>query len=473
MLRNEERLYHIFVSFPVVCDKQFLILKFKRNEAICCLIGFGIGISCCLMYRWFKASFHSLTSLTKLQLEKEISSESKHLIATDFIGNSQIVSSIDNIKQAKLNRSRKLRLHKNNRSGMSSSSSCNSIQSTRSVHSNDNFDEPLNDVYQNLSKFLNKQFCRNIKLRKPAKRQQRQRTPEFQTNLNFDFKTISNNNIKNDTRDFKQVTNKPCQGTVNSTQYIDKYLNPSYTNNPSYSYIRDASTPPKMYQKTPLSSASIFSRPKLNSFGHLTNDYFEDDIFSTTSHRSSVFDLDDFSECKFISSKPDVNSVDQTLDEALNQINRLKEDMNGLCEDLDTLYNTNTTPQADNYNLVSKDHDFSSDSSDIYQLDESVNIINDFESNKCHCLYSYLNRDILFDFENLFESESITSQSISKNSLSSSSTFRRENRFRNSQSNSSLSLISNGCRLKALINSRMSFCNLTRRFSGGSRKKLI
>ena len=89
--------------------------------------------------------------------------------------------------------------------------------------------------------------------------------------------------------------------------------------------------------------------------------------------------------------------------------------MNGLCEDLDTLYNTNTTPQADNYNLVSKDHDFSSDSSDIYQLDESVNIINDFESNKCHCLYSYLNRDILFDFENLFESESITSQSISKN----------------------------------------------------------
>ena len=35
-----------------------------------------------------------------------------------------------------------------------------------------------------------------------------------------------------------------------------------------------------------------------------------------------------------------MNTVDKTLDEALNQINQLKEDMSGLCNDLDTLYNT-------------------------------------------------------------------------------------------------------------------------------------
>lgn len=251
------------------------------------------------MYRWFKASFHSLTSLTKLQLEKDMAKQSKQLIPSDYIGNSQIIANTNNAKQSKFRSSRKLRLHnKSHKSTMSTSSSSNSIQSSRSVLSSDYLDEPLNDVYQNLSKFLSKQFCRNIKLRKPVKKQQKQRTPEFQKNPNFNFNKISKNDMKTSTRDLKQtqllrLTNNSCQGTTNSTQYIDKLLNPSYTNQPSYSYIRDASTPPKTNQKTPLGSASIFTRPKLNSFGQITNEYFEDDIFSTTSQ--IIFDLDDFS----------------------------------------------------------------------------------------------------------------------------------------------------------------------------------
>jgi hypothetical protein len=32
----------------------------RRNEAICCLIGFSIGIGCCLMYRWIRNTFFSL-----------------------------------------------------------------------------------------------------------------------------------------------------------------------------------------------------------------------------------------------------------------------------------------------------------------------------------------------------------------------------------------------------------------------------
>ncbi len=32
----------------------------RRNEAICCLIGVGIGIGCCLMYRWLRNTFYGL-----------------------------------------------------------------------------------------------------------------------------------------------------------------------------------------------------------------------------------------------------------------------------------------------------------------------------------------------------------------------------------------------------------------------------
>ena len=48
----------------------------------------------------------------------------------------------------------------------------------------------------------------------------------------------------------------------------------------------------------------------------------------------------------FYNSKSEINSLDQTLDEALNQINQLKEDMTGLCEDIDILYNTKKQPSV-------------------------------------------------------------------------------------------------------------------------------
>lgn len=38
--------------------------KVKRNEAICCLIGFGIGIGCCLMFRWLKNTFFKMNLIT-------------------------------------------------------------------------------------------------------------------------------------------------------------------------------------------------------------------------------------------------------------------------------------------------------------------------------------------------------------------------------------------------------------------------
>lgn len=59
-----------------------------------------------------------------------------------------------------------------------------------------------------------------------------------------------------------------------------------------------------------------------------------------SSHQSSILDFEDTSDYKFFNSKSEINSVDQTLEDALNQINMLKEDMSCLCDDIDFLYNT-------------------------------------------------------------------------------------------------------------------------------------
>lgn len=38
--------------FPT--SSSFLV---RRQETICCLIGFGIGVGCCLLYRWISNLF--------------------------------------------------------------------------------------------------------------------------------------------------------------------------------------------------------------------------------------------------------------------------------------------------------------------------------------------------------------------------------------------------------------------------------
>ena len=40
-----------------------LIILVRRNETICCLIGFGIGVGCCILYRLI-SNFLSPTSST-------------------------------------------------------------------------------------------------------------------------------------------------------------------------------------------------------------------------------------------------------------------------------------------------------------------------------------------------------------------------------------------------------------------------
>ena len=42
---------HIVRSRSMIFPRKYSILLVRRNETICCLIGFGIGIGCCLLYR--------------------------------------------------------------------------------------------------------------------------------------------------------------------------------------------------------------------------------------------------------------------------------------------------------------------------------------------------------------------------------------------------------------------------------------
>ncbi len=52
----------------------------RRNEAIFCIIGFGIGISCCLVYRWFKSSLFGFFNFKKSNSQRFLSTpcELKH-----------------------------------------------------------------------------------------------------------------------------------------------------------------------------------------------------------------------------------------------------------------------------------------------------------------------------------------------------------------------------------------------------------
>ncbi len=89
-------------------------------------------------------------------------------------------------------------------------------------------------------------------------------------------------------------------------------------------------------------------------------------------------------DSKYANQKSD-NLVDQSLDEALNQINKLKEDMNNLCEDIDSLYNTKSNVRL-NY-LDEKDEEEEN-------FNDKNSNINDYcnngldSSNKCNCIYS-------------------------------------------------------------------------------------
>ena len=62
-----------------------MILLVRRNETICCLIGFGIGVGCCILYRLisnFLSPSSSSTSISNNTLSSL--SNNKRDVSTNF-----------------------------------------------------------------------------------------------------------------------------------------------------------------------------------------------------------------------------------------------------------------------------------------------------------------------------------------------------------------------------------------------------
>ena len=188
---------------------KFLCDLVKKNEAICCLIGFGIGISCCLMYRWFKNAFYSIefstnsTSSAYRSYNENENDTNKTLVGLDDETSKRLgVESYNQFVRRSKKNNKKLKKSKSNLQYIQTYDSYSSASGSQccSHRNNENdFEEPLNDVYQNLAKFLSKQFCKNFKLRRPIKRQR-----SFTSNIDLFKKTASPSSDRSLVSDFNQ-----------------------------------------------------------------------------------------------------------------------------------------------------------------------------------------------------------------------------------------------------------------------------
>jgi len=74
-----------------ICNNTFMV---RRNETICCLVGFGIGVGCCILYRiisnFLNPSINTKSSIiSKRGTKREIVTNLKHKY-DDYIRNNQI-----------------------------------------------------------------------------------------------------------------------------------------------------------------------------------------------------------------------------------------------------------------------------------------------------------------------------------------------------------------------------------------------
>jgi hypothetical protein len=160
----------------------------RKNEAICCLIGFGIGIGCCIVYRWFKNTFFSMavdnldshTNQSTKNNDKQLLFHLRNDHYNQCLHRPRIKKNkkhADILKQTASTRSNfssNNYYHNNIKNDFltrtnSKSQLYKKLQLSQASHnvSNNDFNEPLNDVYQNLTKFLNNQFFKTFRMRRP------------------------------------------------------------------------------------------------------------------------------------------------------------------------------------------------------------------------------------------------------------------------------------------------------------------
>lgn len=484
------------------------LILVRRNEAICCLIGFSIGIGCCLMYRWIRNTFFSLefrnsyqkvtnsngedtknaSLLVKLnnKLAGHTHPATSHLFRSSstshydhnanllfdtswpnqaefFYNKKSTASSSKNRANSARSTNRNYYSNRgdpfcsrgsskqrsfdyysssNNTSKSQSQSRFSSSYNLNSDFVNNCYDDPLNDVYQNLAKFLNKQFCKTFKLRHRANLNKK-----YNKSSNyFDFLNVNNNNkttndkINDMYASFSSV--KPQTPQPNQFNTSNNLMN---QNKPHESLNLNIKNNNKMNDDNKFndvnSSFDDKSSIKSNSSIAFDDDYDlrqtnpgdeitmneklikYDDGASSFHHNSSnkQYDNDNMSMDSFMADDPlndsskllfPTESVDKSLEEALHHIDMLKEDMSHLCKDIDTLYNTKNNDKTNLLNdysssqlslnkLLSRNQNqqqsthHSSNSSLVNNNDEINDVINRYklslESNKfkkCCCIYS-------------------------------------------------------------------------------------
>ncbi len=316
------------------------------------------------MYRWLKSYFFisnqeqsakdDLWSFRRDCEEKYLETGSMLNATSSKCGSSPVVTATNlNIKYSKKNRTKAASRpdktgfsmsKSNSNTSISTNNSCSCcccltkkqanntakfLQSQSEVNyiCSNSFDhnEPLNDVYMNLTKFLNKQFCRNIKLRRPnvnsRTKPKNHLTKSLSQNTNITL-TNSNNNLSSIYHSNEQnryasnissarssVSPQPesvAPKRLTTNQSIDKFLNLKYEITPSGTVMNhnlektnNTATKQSYTHFSSLSSyLSEVNQLNNNSCGNNSDDLsFE--LFASSSHRSSLFDFDDNSGNKY------------------------------------------------------------------------------------------------------------------------------------------------------------------------------
>ena len=163
-----------------------VFFEVKKNEAICCLIGFGIGIGCCLMYRWLRNSFVKTEFFYNLAAGNRVRYEQPKTIATGCTSKTspvsndlQLMTITDEADERLIRLKAKNRVQMNrgkSKIKLKSSASqllANKYSTLASVSRSASksvskylLSQPLSMIYENIAKYLAKEFFKNSKLKR-------------------------------------------------------------------------------------------------------------------------------------------------------------------------------------------------------------------------------------------------------------------------------------------------------------------
>jgi len=291
------------------------------------LIGFGIGISCCLVYRWFKHAFFTI------EVEKlNVQTNHQAYVQSSNCNDSQLLVHNRNNQNNQFLRKSKIKSYKRHSNNIdNTSSSCSNFRSSSFInyyHNNiknrfssrtnsksqfnknsdssqfltstfyNDFDDPLNDVYQNLIKFLNKQFFKTFRMRRPKNK----RYKDYSNNSYNVFKCKTQTNLNkplNNNQTTKQNDSSSSTLFTTNKNFLDPTkltkVNKIKSKVNSYSFCEDSSLSANNFNDDGYFNIQTYQK----TYSDNLNDYFaienyrlnfDDDsleLFRSTSQQSN------------------------------------------------------------------------------------------------------------------------------------------------------------------------------------------